>query len=265
MRSSVAHTWDPALADRSLCFDPLRLVLKQLDCAQFPSLDRLQRLVDGLTAGRANRALKLVLAESASPEPYERRLFQTGDLAVCANDWHDLFNVLVWCVFPRAKTALNRRHVLEMEHESPGRRGRARDALTQFDEDGVIVLSSAPELLELIRAFQWKTLFWDRRAEALEHIRFLVFGHALYEKLLAPFVGVTGKAVLLDVPAGIDDTVGTADNRVAEWIDAGMLGSPADLQPLPVLGIPGWHTGSLEARFYDNAAYFRPGRIRAGL
>lgn len=213
----------------------------------------------------ANRALNLVLAGSAADEPYEQRVFQTGDLAVRADDWHDLFNVLVWCVFPRAKTALNRRHVLEMEHESPGRRGRARDALTQFDEDGVIVLSSAPELLELIRAFQWKTLFWDRRAEALEHMRFLVFGHALYEKLLAPFVGVTGKAVLLDVPAGIDDTAGTADNRVAEWIDAGMLGSPADLQPLPVLGIPGWYTGSLEARFYDNAAYFRPGRKRAGL
>jgi len=235
-------------------------VLQRLECSRFPSLAHLQRLVDGIVPRRANRALNLVLAGSASPEPYERRVFQHGDLAVRADDWHDLFNVLVWCVFPRAKAALNRRHVVEMERESPGRRGRARDALTQFDEDGVIVLSSAPELLELIRAFQWKTLFWDRRAEALEHMLFVVFGHALYEKLLVPFVGVTGKAVLLDVPAGIDDTAGTADNRVAEWIDAGMLGSPADLQPLPVLGIPGWHAGSLEASFYDNAAYFRPGR-----
>jgi hypothetical protein len=180
---------------------------------------------------------------------------------VRSNDWHDLFNVLVWCLFPRAKAALNARHVIEMEHEPRGRRGRARDALTQFDEDGVIVLSSAPELLELIRAFKWKELFWNRRAEALEHLRFLVFGHALYEKLLEPFVGVTGKAVLLDVIAGIDDAAGT-DNRVAEWIEAGMLGSPADLQPLPVLGIPGWYAPSLEASFYDNAAYFRPGRRR---
>lgn len=261
MRHSVAHTWDPAFAERSPCFDALRPLLKQLDCSRFPSLDPLQRLVDEIVPRRANRALKLVLAGSASPDSYERRVFETGELAVRSNDWHDLFNVLVWCVFPRAKAALNRRHVAEMEHELPGRRGHARDALTQFDEDGVIVLSSAPELLEIIRAFKWKELFWERRAEALEHMRFLVFGHALYEKLLEPFVGVTGKAVLLDVTAGMDDAAGT-DNRVAEWIEAGMLGSPVDLQPLPVLGIPGWHAGSLEASFYDNAAYFRPGRRR---
>ena len=262
MPKSVVKPWDPAFADRSPCFDPLRPALEQLDGSRFPSLDRLQRLVDGIVPRRANRALNLVLAGSASPEPYERRVFQHGDVAMRANDWHDLFNVLVWCVFPRAKAALNRRHAFEMGHEPPGRRGRARDALTQFDEDGVIVLSSAPELLELIRAFQWKALFWDRRAEALEHMRFLVFGHALYEKLLEPFVGVTGKAVLLDVPLRIDDMAGAADNRVAEQIDAGMLGSPADLQPLPVLGVPGWYAGSLAASFYDNAAYFRSGRRR---
>ena len=262
MPKSAVNSWDPAFADRSPCFDPLRPALQRLDSSRFPSLADLQPLVDGIAARYANSALNLVLAESASPEPYEQRVFQHGDLAVRADDWHDFFNVLVWCVFPRTKAALNRRHVREMALEPPGRRGRARDSLTQFDEDGVIVLSSAPELLELIRAFQWKRLFWDRRAEALEHMRFLVFGHALYEKLLEPFVGVTGKAVLLDVPAGIDDATGTADNRVAEWIDAGTLGSPADLQPLPVLGIPGWYAGSLEASFYDNAGYFRPGRRR---
>jgi hypothetical protein len=262
MPESVVQPWDPAFADRSPCFDPLRSVLERLDCSRFPSLERLQRLVDGIVPTCANRALKVVLAESASPDPYERRVFETGELAVRSNDWHDLFNVLVWCVLPRAKAALNARHVAEMEHEPRGRRGRARDALTQFDEDGVIVLASAPELLELIRAFKWKELFWERRTEALEHMRFLVFGHALYEKLLEPFVGVTGKAVLFDVTAGIDDAAATADNRVAEWIEAGMLGSPAGLQPLPVLGIPGWHAASLEASFYDNAAYFRPGRRR---
>jgi len=262
MAKSVVEPWDPAFADRSPCFDPLRPTLERLDCSRFPLRADLQQLVDDIVPTRAKRALKLVLAESASPDPYERRVFETGELAVRSSDWHDLFNVLVWCVFPRSKAALNRRHVAEMKHEAPGRRGHARDALTQFDEDGVIVLSSAPELLKLIRAFKWKELFWNRRAEALAHMRFLVFGHALYEKLLEPFVGVTGKAVLLDVTAGIDDTAATADQRVTDWIEAGMLGSPADLQPLPVLGIPGWHAASLEASFYDNAAYFRPGRRR---
>jgi DUF3025 family protein len=262
MPKSLLQPWDPSFAERSPCFDPLRPALERLHCSRFPSLGCLQQLVDEIVPTRASRALKLVHAESASPDPYERRVFETGELAVRSNHWHDLFNVLVWCVFPRAKAALNGRHVIEMEHESCGRRGRARDALTQFDEDGMIVLASAPELLELMRAFKWKELFWERRTEALGHMRFLVFGHALYEKLLEPFVGVTGKAVLLDVTAGIDDAAGAADNRVAEWIEAGMLGSPAGLQPLPVLGIPGWHAASLEASFYDNAAYFRPGRRR---
>ena len=262
MPKSVVELWDPAFADRSPCFDTLRPALERLDCSRFPSLGCLQQLVDDIVPTCAKRALKLAPAESASPDPYERRVFETGELAVRSSHWHDLFNVLVWCVFPRSKAALNRRHVAEMKHEAPGRRGYARDALIQFDEDGVIVLSSAPELFELIRAFKWKELFWDRRAEALAHMRFFVFGHALYEKLLEPFVGVTGKAVLLDVPAGVDVTTGAADNRLGERIDAGMLGSPADLQPLPVLGIPGWYVRSLEESFYDNAAYFRPGRRR---
>jgi hypothetical protein len=212
-----------------------------------------------MMAGQAQRAVRLVPVEMATREPYERRVFESSALTV-RPDWHDLFNVLVWCVFPRAKAALNRRHVIEMGHELPRKRGRARDALTQFDEDGVVVLSTVPELLGLIRAFQWKQLFSERRAQVLEHMHFLVFGHALYEKLLDPFVGVTGKALLLDIPAGTDDAVSIADGRVAEWIDAAMLASPADLQPLPVLGIPGWYPGSLQASFYDNAVYFRPGR-----
>jgi hypothetical protein len=263
MSKPAVRPWDSTFAARSPCFDPLRPVLERLNCTGFPSLADLQRVVDEMMVGEVRRALRLVPAEAAAREPYERRVFESNALAVRA-DWHDLFNVLVWCAFPRAKAALNRRHVIEMRHELPRKRGRARDALTQFDEDGVIVLSSAPELLGLIRAFQWKQLFSQRRAEVSEHMHFLVFGHALYEKLLEPFVGVTGKAVLLDIPAGTDDWTGTADARVAQWIDAGMIGSPADLQPLPVLGIPGWYPGSLQASFYDNGAYFRPGRGTQG-
>ena len=37
-----------------------------------------------------------------------------------ADNWHDLFNVLVWCTFPRAKAALNACHVREMGARSQG-------------------------------------------------------------------------------------------------------------------------------------------------
>lgn len=182
-----------------------------------------------------------------------------------ADNWHDLFNVLVWCTFPRAKGVLNARHVLAMERELPGRRGRVRDALTQFDEDGVIVLCSAPELLGLMRAFQWKELFWRRREAVLQHMRFLVFGHALYEKLLAPFVGVTGRAVMLAVAPGLaaaplHKQLSDADAALAESVIA--LASPRDLHPLPVLGIPGWYPAAAVETFYGDATYFRSGQRR---
>ena len=40
-----------------------------------------------------------------------------------------------------------------------------------------------------------------------------------------------------------------------------MLG-PAELAPLPVLGVPGWWAANEAASFYDNRDYFRPGRSR---
>jgi hypothetical protein len=88
---------------------------------------------------------------------------------------------LVWLTFPRAKAALNARHLREMEHEAAGRRGRVRDALTQFDEDGIIVLCSQPELLELIRTFQWRQLFWGPARRRNAECALLVFGHAPYD------------------------------------------------------------------------------------
>ena len=60
-----------------------------------------------------------------------------------------------------------------------------------------MVLSSDPELLELVRSFRWKELFWQRRTEVRENMRFFLFGHALYQKALNPFIGMTGKAILL--------------------------------------------------------------------
>jgi hypothetical protein len=127
------------------------------------------------------------------------------------------------------------------------------------------VLCSEPELLELVYAFQWKELFWRRREGVLRHMRFLVFGHALYEKLLAPFVGVTGRAVTLSAPpallsASLQVQLSSADEALAEKIDAGALASPRDLQPLPVLGISGWYPAAAGEAFYGNAAYFRSGR-----
>ena len=126
---------------------------------------------------------------------YECRIRATGAVETRPGNWHDFFNVLVWLTFPRTKLAISARHVQAMRRAGAVR-GSERDALTHFDECGIVVLSSQPELLDLLRAFQWKALFVERRTEVVRAMRFFVFGHATYESLLNPFRGLTAKAIL---------------------------------------------------------------------
>jgi hypothetical protein len=108
---------------------------------------------------------------------YETRTRERGEVETRPDNWHDFFNALVWLAFPRAKRALNSAHVAAMQPAS-AERGAVRDALTHFDECGIVVLSTRRELLDLLRGFQWKELFAARRAEVRTAMRFVVFGHA---------------------------------------------------------------------------------------
>ena len=67
----------------------------------------------------------------------------------------------------------------------------------------------------LIVDFAWKELFWHRRAELLAKMRFLAFGHALYEKALDPHLGMVAKTVF--VPPG--DTRDTDARLAAHFAD----------------------------------------------
>jgi hypothetical protein len=121
-------------------------------------------------------------------------------------------------------------------------------------------------LLELVQAFQWKELFWRERLQVRRQMRFFLFGHALYEKALAPFSGITGRAVLLEVGEGfvaspIGAQIEELDRMVArQLLDPRRLQSTRDLAPLPILGVPGWCVENDNASYYDDATYFRAGR-----
>jgi hypothetical protein len=137
-----------------------------------------------------------------------------------------------------------------------------------FDEDGMVVLSSDEELLDLLREFRWKELFWARRNSVQQRVRFLIFGHAMYEKARAPFVGMTGKALLFSVPEKTIRLQGSELNAAVDQLVATFAHDPEKLvhgqvfAPLPVLGIPGWWSPNESGAFYDNTTYFRPGRKR---
>jgi hypothetical protein len=141
--------------------------------------------------------------------------------------------------------------------------------MTHFDECGLAVLSSDPYLLDLLRGFQWKSLFWERRAEVEVHMRFVVFGHATYESLLAPFFGLTAKAILYPVDAACltqapDALRQELDGWLARDLAAGTYDAPRALQPVPLLGIPGATPANAEAAYYDDTRQFRPGRRESG-
>jgi hypothetical protein len=257
-------TWDPHCTLRTPMFAPLHGVAGGLPCAAWPAPDDLNRLA-ALRGVRSGGGAPLRFESApASPMPaaadYERRIHDEGVVLLRAANWHDLFNALVWLAFPHTKAALNRAHVAQLRAQAAaGPRGSRRDALTLLDESGVLVLSRDAAVPGRLRAFEWKRLFWDERETLLRTTRFVLFGHGLYEKALAPYVGMSGHALLLEVPGGVADA--DADVLAARAVEECLM-SPRDLAPLPLLGVPGWWRDNQAAAFYDNTDYFRPGRMR---
>ncbi len=268
----MADFWNTDWLTRSAMFASLRPVAAGLPAIGWPDLDLLNALAEGHGRRIVNAQGMRVRFVPQAPKSksfgagFEPRTYLRGEVQVRAFDWHDLFNVLAWLTFPTTKAVINARHYESMAVAGKGSRPPQRDALTLFDEDGVVVVSSDTELLEMVRGFRWKELFWHQREAVKARMRFCVFGHALFSKALQPFVGLTGKAVLLQVPRAVlelDEAahIGELDRLLAThiWSRERFLRG-RELSPLPVLGVPGWWSGNEREGFYDNTAYFRPGR-----
>ena len=271
----MADFWNTDWLNRSPMFAPLRGVGGLLPELGWPDTDMLDALADecGRRVVNANGVRIRFVPQDTRPERFEEKFepaaYLRGEVLVRRFNWHDLFNALVWMTFPTAKAALNARHFNALSTREGSRRSPEEDALTLFDEEGVIVLSSDAGLLDLLRDFRWRELFWARRDAASQRMRFLLFGHALYEKAMRPFIGMTGKALLFDVPPRTMSLEGEALLREADRIAALRIWDGADLRdgrsfsPLPVLGVPGWWQDNERGDFYENSGYFRPGRKKA--
>ena len=212
------------------------------------------------------------VAPPEDDEGYEERAWRCGVVATRAGNRHDLFNALAWLAFPRSKAAMNRRHyeALNLARAAGSEaRGPMRDALTQFDECGVIVAGTAPDLWQGVCAHRWREVFVRRRAELLRTTRFIVIGHASHDALGAPFAGLCGKAMFIEVGAAWLDlppaqALDQLDARLAEVLATGSF-APRDWQPLPLLGIPGATGDNEQPDYYDDTRQFRPPRtMRAG-
>lgn len=221
------------------------------------SLDRLNALAEEAGLHTASgRAVRFV-APAAADAYYEVRVFETGCVQTRPENLHDLFNALAWLAFPKTKALINAMHAAEIPGEH-GRRGRKRDLLTLLDEGGAIVQCSDPELIELLRGFEWKALFWERRAQLKRAMRFSVLGHAILEQALRPWPGIACKALFVAAD-------GDPDAAAAGWLtELAQHATPSALAPLPVFGYPGWFPGNDRAEFYEDTRYFRPFREKPG-
>ena len=243
-------------------FDPLRPWLDKLP--PNPDAQALAALAEDAPVYTAQGKPVRFVPPQEDGLGYERRILASGEVETRPDNWHDFFNALVWFAFPQAKSAVSASHAGSLAPDGDAR-GTVRDALTHFDECGIVVLSDQPDLLELLRNFAWKKLFVERRAEVKERMRFIVFGHATYESLLNPFRGLTAKAILYDVDANwlqqpLAAQIVTVDARLAADLSSGRYARPRDFQPLPLLGIPGMTTESEDPAYYDDTWQFRPGR-----
>lgn len=226
----------------------------------WPTLHDYNSLLQQSIKNSEKQSIKFVAQQSSGvfEATYEPRIYLQGEVQTRTQNWHDLFNALIWCTFPTIKAKLNyhQYHALCARNNSKQRSG-LENFLTLFDENGLVILSSDNNLLSLIEQKQWQTLFLDCRQQLKETLKCYVIGHSLHEKFLNPYIGMTGHALLFHSD-GFDQC-----DTVTSCFQALSLPSMTsrDLSPFPVLGLPGWHPQNSDPRFYDNNAYFRGPRI----
>jgi hypothetical protein len=136
-----------------------------------------------------------------------------------------------------------------------------------FDESGVVLACADATLADALLVHDWHQLFCQRREAWGRHVGAWVFGHALLEKSLSPFIGIVGKVIVIPVNANwftqpLSAQLAVLDDELAARFNADALSRPSDMPPLPVLGIPGWWPDQ-DATFYADAQHFRPKRTIA--
>lgn len=238
--------------------------LQGLGGEDFPACRQLNALLPEGLNSEGGHTIRFVSSGQLTDEPYEQRIFLTGQVSTRPDNWHDLFNALVWMRFPRIKTAMNALHYLAWPGQEDGSRGDLRDALTLFDECGVIVFSTEWKMLRALSERRWNDAFLSD--EFSTAVQLSICGHAILEKYLSPYKSMTAKALLVHVDPDFmklprHEILTCLDKDIAERLRRGnLLTHPACLAPLPLAGVPGWWPADEQgdAAFYQDLQVFRP-------
>lgn len=231
------------------------------------------------------------VSQDALPEGqgYEQFIGTTGKIPTRDN-LHDLFNGSIWLTFPKTKALLNYHHMLEIMADSDSnsnsqsnqdkksQRGRVRDTITVFDENGAVLVTSDPSIGKALIDFDWQNSLvkpresWDKPdahnkdAKAAVYI----FGHALLEQLICPRKPLCAHSVVINVAPDFfrlstAERIRYLDNKLSDYMDDLLSQdtvTPRQLAPLPILGVPHFWSDNSEVGFYEDSFVFRSGRHR---
>lgn len=241
----------------------------------------------GVPLSAGGRAIRPVpAADPLGALAYEQHIAATGELPTRDNA-HDWYNALVWLAFPKTRRVINHLQVSEGTASSGGAAGassgnanlapsgagsngrtRRRDALTLLDENGAVLVTCEPSMVAALVQHRWSELFVKNRTAWQNKAHVWVMGHAMLEKLEDPRADLCAhiRICLMEQAHWARWSALPADERRSElddWLAADIelhVHAPADLQPLPLMGIPGWCAANADSDFYNNPRIFRPPR-----
>lgn len=105
--------WDGALPQRSPMLAPLAALWREAPelVRGWPDLAVLNRLSNGRgvsnTRGQPVAFVPPLVRRARFEDGYEQRAWLAGEIETRPRCWHDVLNAFAWCLFPRAKAALN--------------------------------------------------------------------------------------------------------------------------------------------------------------
>lgn len=257
------------------------IIAKVLNTALQQQADDLQQPLPQTKPALNNQGHTLrFVSQNALPEgeAYESFIGTTGNIPTRDN-LHDLFNGSIWLTFPKTKALLNYYHMLEINQQGIGAsRGRVRDTITVFDENGAILVTADASIGKALVDFDWQASLvaprdkWDKPKQSNNHSQAAVyiFGHALLEKLLQPRKALCAHSIVINVTQdffalSLSERISHLDKRAADYMEALLSQldvTPRKLSPLPILGVPHYWAENANSSFYDDSQVFRSGRRR---
>ena len=275
MAKNISNQWATDFLQSSPIFSDLKILLKGTNWTQWPGCQGLLSLINEPIILSSGLSLDMKPQDDKLPfidMGYEERVYKKGIISTREHNWHDLFNALIWLLFPKTKVLLNELHMQELITQTGKKRTPGRDAITHLDESGIIIASSKPELLQALKEHYWQDVFvhyrelWlaqDSQSTEQQQIGAFVFGHGMYEKAFKPFIGFTGKAYCLEVASDFYQHDKLTQYHILDELlstdikEKHTLKDATYLSPLPILGVPGWSSENEAAEFYQNSHYFR--------